>query len=190
MSEFRLTYKVGNFEMELKGEEKDFIETFNRFENDYLPVLVKNINTNQIISNRTVVKKSDKKSKENKKNKENKNLNKDCKKVKLDITESQLKDWINFYNNNIGKTTKSYEKISLLLYWLKYNLKDSNIGKITQNTIYSFFFKTGNKVEFVIKDGLANAQREGNAYISRTKDEGDVLEPNGEDLVSNILNNV
>lgn len=195
MSEFKLTYKIGNFEIELKGKEEDFTKTFDNFENSYLPIILKNTNINKAIVEEPVMKKSSKKhkeNKENKKNKENKNLNKDCSKVdlgKLGINDEKVKEWKDFYDKVITDKQNAYDIVAILLYWIK---KLSNINspiKVDKNIIYTFLFETGNKIDFQIRDAISNAKREGRAYIRRTDENGFTITHNGEELVNGFINN-
>ncbi|WIH85852.1 hypothetical protein NEI03_00205 [Brachyspira pilosicoli] len=198
MSEFKLTYKIGNFEIELKGKEEDFTKTFDNFENSYLPIILKNTNINKAIVEEPVTKKSSKKHKENKenkknkKNKENKNLNKDCSKVdlgKLGINDEKVKEWKDFYDKVITDKQNAYDIVAILLYWIK---KLSNINppiKVDKNIIYTFLFETGNKIDFQIRDAISNAKREGRAYIRRTDEKGFTITHNGEELVNGFINN-
>ncbi|MEI0526482.1 hypothetical protein R4K54_11205 [Brachyspira murdochii] len=195
MSEFKLTYKIGNFEIELKGAEEDFTKTFDNFENSYLPIILKNTNINKAIVEEPVIKKSSKKhkeNKENKKNKENKNLNKDCSKVQLDklgISDEKVKEWKDFYDKVRTDKQKAYDVVSILLYWIK-NLSNINSPiKVDKNIIYTFLFETGSKIDFQIRDTISNAQREGRAYIKRTKENGFIISLNGEELVKGFMSN-
>ncbi|MEI0518846.1 hypothetical protein [Brachyspira murdochii] len=189
MSEFKLTYKLGNFEMELKGEEGDFIKTFDDFQNNYLP---------KLISSELLLKgKKSKKSKmlnktdssvNKSKNKESKTSNKDYSLVELGINNDKMGEWKEFYNEISTDEKSAIEKIAILLYWIKHKSNIEFSLKIDKNVIYSFLYNTGKKVDFNVKDALSNAKREGRVYIKSTP-EGYEITHNGEELVNGFISN-
>lgn len=187
MSEFRFIYKVGNFEIELNGKEEDFIDTFDNFENNYLPKLI----NSKLLSKGKKSKKAkilNKNDSSINKSKNNKNYNKDCNLVELNIDNDKMKEWKDFYNETSADKKSAIEKISILLYWLKYKSNIELSIKVDKNVIYSFLYNTGKKVDFNVQDALSNAKREGRAYI-RNAAEGYEIIHNGEELVDGFINN-
>ena len=181
MKEFTIKYnmklKGDNIELEFKGSgEEEFKTTIEKLKGEYISFIS---NTKNKPKNNTSKKKS------NITNNDKKKLNSDCRKIELNIDDTKLIDWNKFYTNNIKpKEYKSYEKVIMLLYWIKINKIDI---KVKKNTIFTFFFKTGDKVSFSVKDAINNAQREGSAYIKKDATNGFILDVKGDELVIKLL---
>ena len=147
MKEFTIKYNVklknDNIELEFKVNENEFETTIEKLQNEYIP-FISNTKNKPIKS-----KNNSSKKKSSIANNDKKKLNSDCDRIELNIDDTKLMEWNKFYTNNIKpKEYKSYEKVTMLLYWIKINNIDIKVNK---NTIFTFFFKTGDKVSFGVR---------------------------------------
>lgn len=184
MKEFTIKYNVklknDNIELEFKVNENEFETTIEKLQNKYIP-FISNIKNKSI-----KYKNNSSKKKSSIANNDKKKLNSDCDRIELNIDDTKLMEWNKFYTNNIKpKEYKSYEKVTMLLYWIKINNIDIKVNK---NTIFTFFFKTGDKVSFGVRDAINNAQREGSAYIKKDATNGFILDVKGDELAIKLLN--
>lgn len=179
----KCSMKLGkvNIELEFKGNnEEEFKTTVEKLKEEYIP-FISNTKNKPIKS-----KNNSSKKKSNITNNYKKKLNSDCSRIKLNIDDTKLREWNKFYTDNIKpKKYKSYEKVTMLLYWIRINKIDIKVNK---NTIFTLFFGTGDKVLFSVKDAINNAQREGNAYIKNDDTNGFMLDWKGEELATKLLN--
>ncbi|WP_297245352.1 hypothetical protein [uncultured Brachyspira sp.] len=185
MTKFKLIYKNDNIEMIFQGPIEELDSVLKKLKSDSFIDIKNNYHLSSSVANSHRVD-----TKDNKKNNiksDKKTFNEECLKEEITINEEYIKKWVDFYGVNNSKIKKSYQKILLLLYWINENKEHLGDFNVNKNTIYSFLYQAGDKLNYSLQDAIYNSSRKGRAYLEN-KDNNYYISHRGIVFMNNIIN--